>query len=202
MVSSAVPVRVLALLAQGFEEIELVTPLDILRRAGVEVRTLSLTGERVVVGAHGIGVAADLLWEDFAQERTAGSPGPECVLLPGGQPGTDHLRSDARVLELVRHTVARGRRVAAICAAPTVLAAAGVLGAHGYTCFPGVRYALLGAGCPNYREAAVVTDGLLTTSRGAGTASDLGFALASLLATPETAAKLKQQMLFEPRPLA
>ena len=112
--------RIAVLLAEGFEEIEALTVVDVLRRAGMEARMVSLDGWRVT-GSHGIAVQADALWS--ADVET----GYDMIVLPGGLPGAEHLRDDARVRRLVADMLADGRYVAAICAAPIALEAAGVL---------------------------------------------------------------------------
>jgi len=159
--------RVLVPLAEGFEEIEAVTIIDILRRAGMEVVVASLA-DGPVTGAHGIQVAADaplaaLVAEDF-----------DMVALPGGMPGAQHLKDDPRIAALVRRLHAAGRPVAAICAAPMVLAAAGVLQGRRATSYPGF---LADAGASTVVGDAVVVDRGVITSRGPGTALDFALAL-------------------------
>jgi 4-methyl-5(b-hydroxyethyl)-thiazole monophosphate biosynthesis len=122
--------KVLVPLADGFEEIEAVTIVDLLRRAGVEVRTASLAG-REVTGSHGITVMAD----SGLDEVEAGDY--DMIVLPGGMPGTTHLKSDSRVARLLRQFAESGRYTAAICAAPSVLAHAGLLEGRKATSFPG-----------------------------------------------------------------
>ena len=163
--------RALVPLAEGFEELEAVTVIDILRRAGIEVVVASLAGSPVT-GSHGIRIAADtplaaVVEQDF-----------DMIVLPGGMPGAGHLRNDARIAEFVRRLHARGQPVAAICAAPMVLAAAGILDGRRATSFPGfldeaARTAVVGD--------AVVVDGNVITSRGPGTALDFALALVEQL---------------------
>lgn len=163
--------RVLVPLAEGFEELEAVTIIDILRRAGVEVVVASL-GESPVTGAHGIRLAADtplaaLVEQDF-----------DMIALPGGMPGAEHLRKDARVADLARRLHAKGRPVAAICAAPMVLAAAGLLDGRRATSYPGFLKDALKTTVTN---EAVVVDGRVITSRGPGTALDFALQLVETL---------------------
>ena len=165
--------RVLVPLAEGFEEIEAVTVVDLLRRAGVEVRTAAL-GALSVTGSHGITVQADMALDaarafDF-----------DMIVLPGGMPGADHLKKDARVTALLRQFSAAGRYTAAICAAPSVLAHAGLLEGRAATSFPGFLDAGSAPGI-RLRQDAVVIDGKVVTSRGAGTAMDFGLALVEVL---------------------
>lgn len=159
-------------LVDGFEEIEAVAVIDILRRAGFEVRTVAVSAvSRAVRGSHGIVVEADLLWEELDQDAV------EQLVVPGGQPGTNHLLADGRVVALARRMVAAGRPVAAICAAPLVLSDAGVLEGRAATSHPSVKHKLGGA---LWKDEPVVVDGVVTTSQGVGTA--VAFALALVAA--------------------
>ena len=159
--------RVLVPLAPGFEELEAITIVDLLRRADVEVVTAAL-GSNPVVGSHDIAVRADRALDEVAGEEFA------MICLPGGLPGAQHLREDPRVLELLRRHAARRAYTAAICAAPSALAAAGVLAGRRATSFPGFLDASSGA---TLSESAVVVDGTVVTSRGPGTALDFALAL-------------------------
>jgi 4-methyl-5(b-hydroxyethyl)-thiazole monophosphate biosynthesis len=182
--------HVLVLLAEGFEEIEAVTVVDVLRRAGLTVTVASLAaGGGVVEGAHGIGLHADRALAQVDVERD----GIGALVLPGGMPGTRHLAADARVLELVRSFVARGRPVAAICAAPLVLARAGVLAGRQATSYPSVRGEL--AGAEVLGEPAVVTSDGVVTSQGVGTALAFALELVRQWHGRATAERLAEQML-------
>lgn len=176
-------VKALVLLATGFEEMEAVIVIDVLRRASVEVTTAAL-GELVVEGSHTIPVLADTKLDDL------GAATYDVVVLPGGQPGSQRLRDDARVQSLLRQQHAEGRMVAAICAAPSALEAAGLLHGRKATSFPGV--ALPSA---EYSEARVVVDGTLVTSRGPGTTFEFALTLVDLLVSASVAEKLRQGML-------
>jgi 4-methyl-5(b-hydroxyethyl)-thiazole monophosphate biosynthesis len=158
--------RVLCLLAAGFEEIETVAPVDLLRRAGAEVVLASLDGERLVAGRCGMTLQADaalaaVVGQDF-----------DLLLVPGG-PGVKGLRADGRPAQLARDHALRGRPVAAICAAPTVLADAGLLAGRRFTAHASVHAELPGV----LADERVVQDGNIITSRGAGTAVEFGLAL-------------------------
>lgn len=160
------PKRVLCLLAPGFEEIETITPIDLLRRAGAEVVIASVIGEKLVTGRCQMVVQTDAsLGEVMGQDF-------DLLLIPGG-PGVKALRADGRPAQLARDFVAAGKPVAAICAAPAVLGDAGLLAGKRFTAHfsvhPELPQALAGE--------RVVEDGLLITSRGAGTAVDFGLAL-------------------------
>jgi 4-methyl-5(b-hydroxyethyl)-thiazole monophosphate biosynthesis len=160
-------------LAEGFEEIEAVTVIDLLRRAGIEVRTATLAGPRVM-GSHGIVMEADIALD------AAEAADYDMIVLPGGMPGAEHLRQDARVIALLRRFAGEGRYTAAICAAPGVLAHAGLLDGRRATSFPGF---LNGASAPGIglSEEPVVVDGKVVTSRGPGTAIEFSLALIELL---------------------
>jgi len=166
--------RVLVPLADGFEEIEAITVVDLLRRAGIEVCTAGLTS-RMVTGSHAIRIEADTTLDGV------GDSAFDMIVLPGGMPGARNLRDDERVLELVRAQVRRGQFTAAICAAPSVLAAAGVLDGRTATSFPGFLDPGTTPGL-TLSHAPVVVDGRIVTSRSAGTALDFSLALIELLA--------------------
>jgi protein deglycase len=164
--------RVLVPLAEGFEELEAVTIIDILRRAGIEVVVASLASSPVT-GSHGIRLAADtplgaLVEQDF-----------DMVALPGGMPGAEHLKKDPRVAEILKRLHAKGRPIAAICAAPMVLASAGLLAGRRATSYPGF---LADAENSTIVGDAVVVDRGVITSRGPGTALDFALALVEELA--------------------
>lgn len=160
------PKRVLCLLAPGFEEIEAVTPIDLLRRAGAEVVVASVNGEQLVAGRCQVTVRADAPLADVISQDF------DLLLIPGG-PGVKVLRADGRPAQLARAFADAGKVVAAICAAPTVLGDAGLLAGKKFTAHFSVHAELPQA----LAGERVVEDGLLITSRGAGTAVDFGLAL-------------------------
>lgn len=163
--------RALVVFADGCEEIEAVTVIDILRRGGVETVSASLD-DTLVHGNHGIGIEADLDLDHALGQRF------DMLILPGGQPGASHLAADPRVQRLLQDHARDGRYLAAICAAPGVLAAAGLLKGKRATSFPGAIQDLSGI---EYLDAAVVQDGKVVTSRGPGTAMDFALELLALL---------------------
>jgi 4-methyl-5(b-hydroxyethyl)-thiazole monophosphate biosynthesis len=160
------PKRVLCLLAPGFEEIETIAPIDLLRRAGAEVVIASLNGEKLVTGRCAVTLQADAALAEVMKQDF------DLLLISGG-PGVKALRADGRAAQLAREFAAAGKPVTAICAAPTVLADAGLLAGKKFTAHFSV-HAELPAALAGER---VVEDGLLITSRGAGTAVDFGLAL-------------------------
>jgi protein deglycase len=184
---------VMLLLGDGFEEIEAITPIDILRRANLRVLTVAVGDSLAVRGSHGIVVMADALLESVISE----APPCELLLLPGG-PGVAALRQNPRVLELVRSqiagTSAGPAKLAAICAAPLVLADAGVLRDRQVTSFPGCE-AELRPQVGDYLDDRVVFDGPICTSRGAGTAEEFSLALVSWLRGADMAAQVRRSIV-------
>jgi len=158
--------RVLCLLAPGFEEIETITPVDLLRRADAEVVLASLSGSLLVVGRCGVAVQADVTLAEVAEQAF------DLLFIPGG-PGVKQLREDGRAAQLARAYASAGKPVTAICAAPTVLADAGLLTGRRFTAHFSVHAELPGV----LADERVVQDGRLITSRGAGTAVEFGLAL-------------------------
>jgi 4-methyl-5(b-hydroxyethyl)-thiazole monophosphate biosynthesis len=170
---------VLAILPEGFEEIEAVAPIDLLRRAGCQVTVAALGATAHVTGRCNITLHADSTLSVAADETY------DLIFLPGG-PGVLNLRGDTRVRELVQKQAAAGRWVAAICAAPTVLNDAGLLHGKRYTAHFSVAKEL-----PDIlKDERVVVDGKIVTSRGAGTALDLGLKLVELLFSAEKAREI------------
>jgi protein deglycase len=162
---------VLVPLAQGSEELEAVTVLNILRRAGIEAVSASLDGQPVR-GSRGTMLIPDTSLDE-ALKRSF-----DMVVLPGGQPGTNNLKADARIIKLVQRMSTEGRYVSAICAAPSVLATAGLLDGKRATSFPGSLDAFPQV---SRQPQAVVEDGKLITSRGPGTAMDFALTLVERL---------------------
>lgn len=172
-------------LADGFEEIEALATVDILRRAGISVTTVGVGGD-IIKGAHGIPVAADMNIEHF--ELNGDISG---VILPGGMPGVKNLDADERVRDAVSYCVARELFVCAICAAPSILGRMGVLMGKRATCFPGFEDELLEA---EVSPEKVVVDGRLITAKGAGCALDFGFAIVSQVQSEEEARDIAASM--------
>jgi 4-methyl-5(b-hydroxyethyl)-thiazole monophosphate biosynthesis len=189
--------KVLVLLAPGFEEVEAVTPIDYLRRSGVEVTAAALGGGRDVRGSHGIVLRADA---DLAALRAeAGGLSALCrtldaLLLPGGMPGASNLAASGDAGALIQAMAREGKIVAAICASPAlVLAPLGLLKGKRFTCYPGMEQGLEGI----WSEDPVVADGGLITSRGAGTAAAFAIALINRLQGEEAGTKTARAVLLE-----
>lgn len=168
--------RVLIPLAAGFEDLEAVTLVDLLRRAGLDVLTAGLA-PGLVQGARGLRVQPDVLLDDVLDQDF------HLVALPGGMPGAENLRRDARILAMLKRVAAAGQFTAAICAAPIALAEAGLLDGKRATSYPGFVDKMTIPGCA-YSTDAVVVDGTVVTSRGPGTAMDFALALIGLLCGP------------------
>ncbi len=175
-------------LAEGFEEVEALTPVDLLRRADVAVELVAVGDDLPVTGAHGITVRADLRLADadFADGSV--------FILPGGQPGTRNLCGNETLRGLIIRKCGEGCRIAAICAAPGVLGTWGLLQGKRAVCYPGVESQLEGA---SLEMLPVVTDGNITTSRGVGTAADFGLELVRLTAGAEKAEAISHGILHE-----
>lgn len=169
-------------LADGFEEIEALTVVDILRRADLNVCTVGV-GKRLPTGAHGISVHTDVLESDFDISTLS------CVVLPGGMPGTLNLQASTVVLDAVKYAVENTLPVAAICAAPSILGHGGYLNGRQATCYPGFENELTGA---ILSEKSVVTDGLFTTASGAGVSVDFALELVSRLTSSTTAKSIRE----------
>ncbi|ADE13242.1 DJ-1 family protein [Nitrosococcus halophilus Nc 4] len=171
-------INVLIPLAQGCEELEAITLIDLLRRAGIQVVTAGLD-EQVVTASRGTRLIPDTSLDKVVQQEF------DMVVLPGGQPGADNLNADPRIHALLKHTVERGKLTAAICAAPTVLAKAGLLDSKRATGYPGFLDKL-NLPTTTLEDQAVVVDGPVVTSKGPGTAMDFALTLIELLVGKET----------------
>lgn len=174
--------KVYAFLATGFEEVECLAVVDILRRAKIEVIMVSITGNTSVTGSHNITVAADALFEncDFSDA--------DMLFLPGGMPGTKYLAAHEALWDLIIRCNADKKYLAAICAAPSVFGGLNLLSGKHATCYPGFEDKCTDA---IIEKAGVVTDGHITTSRGLGFAIDLGLELVRILSGEELSANIK-----------
>lgn len=180
--------KILVLLAEGFEEIEAVTPIDVLRRAGLDVIVAGV-GQKTVAGNNGIKIEADILLEEYQGL-------PDAVFLPGGMRGATKLRASEKVADLLRRMNAEGKWVTAICASPAiVLAPTGILQGKQATCYPGFEKNFDAQ--IKFSEERVVTDGHVVTSRGPGTAMEMSIDLVEKLVSKEVAADIKQKLLMK-----
>jgi 4-methyl-5(b-hydroxyethyl)-thiazole monophosphate biosynthesis len=174
------------LLGTGFEETEAIAPLDLLRRAGVEVLTVGVTG-KIVYGSHNIGIEADITIDQM--DLTA----LDMIILPGGLGGVASIRGCQAAMEAVRFAYENDKYTAAICAGPTVLADLGIPNGKNATCYPGCEGQM---GSANMVEAAAVTDGKLITGTSAGCAVSFGLALIAVLKGQEEAEGIAKQIVI------
>ncbi len=171
-------------LAEGFEEVEALCPLDLLRRAGVKIMTVGVGG-KVIRGSHGIDVIADVTTYEAA-ELLKKNPA-DMVILPGGMPGTLNLQADETVNSFIDYALENKKYLAAICAAPLILGERGVLNGHEAICYPGFEDKLHGA---KISDKKVARDGLYITGKGMGVALEFGLELVKVLVSDEKADEL------------
>ena len=174
-------------MADGCEEIEGLTVVDVVRRAKMEIVMLSITGKKEVTSSHGVTFLADALAEETGYEDLDG------IVLPGGMPGTLNLKNHDGVRYVVKQYAKEGRYVGAICAAPTILKSLGVLEGRRATCYPGVEDEMEDV---VLTETAVVVDENIITSQGVGTAIDFGLKLIEILDGEEKAKEIADSIVF------
>lgn len=174
-------------LAEGFEEVEALTVVDLLRRAEVEIRMVSISGALQVAGSHGIQVQADVLFAD------ANIGEADALILPGGMPGTRNLQAYAPLIEAVKQANEAGKLLCAICAAPLVLGVNHLLEGKKASCYPGFEEELLGA---KVSMDPVSKDGNIITSRGLGTAIAFAGEILTALLDEQTATKIKESIIY------
>ena len=178
---------VYVLLGTGFEEMEAIAPIDLMRRAGIDVKTVGVTG-KTVYGSHGIGVEADILPEEMDLDAM------EMIVLPGGLGGVASARASKPALDALRYGWEQGRFVAAICAGPTVLADLGITDGRNATCYPGCEAQM---GSANIQPgAAAVRDGKIITGTSAGCAIPFALELIRALRGEEKAQAIAQQIVI------
>lgn len=173
--------------ADGCEEIEGLSVVDICRRADLEIVTISIMGRAEVTGSHQITFSTDTVFEDVDFKELDG------VILPGGMPGTIHLGEHEGVNSVIKEFAKEGKLVAAICAAPSVLGAAGILQGKTAVCHPGFEEKLTGA---NVKFENVAVDGNVITSRGMGTAFDFGLAIAGYFKEESAVEDVRLHMVY------
>lgn len=170
--------KVYEFLANGFEDIEALIPLDVLRRGGVEVKTVSITGSEFVESAHGVSIKADIMFDD------ADFDDADLLFLPGGMPGAANLNEHEGVRNAIMAQNAKGGMIAAICAAPMILGGLGLLNGKRATCYPGFEQYLTGA---EYTHELCTVDGNITTGEGPAAAFPFAYTLLAALTDKETA---------------
>lgn len=180
--------KIYGFIADGSEETELLAVVDVLMRGGQEVRLVSVTGSKHVVSAHNVRIETDF---EFSEVDCSDA---DVLFLPGGMPGTRNLAAHDGLCEALLKADRAGRRIAAICAAPSVLGGLGILKGRKATCYPGFEKELTGA---EYTRQGVVTDGHVTTARGLGYALDLGIELLRLLTDEEKALEIKASIQYD-----
>ena len=174
-------------MADGCEEIEGLTVVDLVRRAGIEIEMISVSGEKNVTGSHKIAFQTDVSKADADFASYDG------IVLPGGMPGTTHLMEDDTVNRVIKEFATSGKLVAAICAAPSVLGNAGLLEGKKATCYPGVEGKLTGA---DFVTDPVTKDGNIITSRGRGTAIEFAAEIVAYLLDESAAKSLKESVVY------
>lgn len=174
--------KVYAFLANGFEEVECLAVVDLLRRANIDVDMVSITNNKYVTGSHSITVQADVLFDD------ADFSDADMLFLPGGMPGTKYLATHEALNALIKDCYRQNKHLAAICAAPIVYGEMNLLSGKHATCYPGFEEKCMGA---VMEKTGVVTDGCITTARGLGFAIDLGLELIRILENDGLAAQVK-----------
>jgi len=181
--------RVNIYLAEGFEEIEAISVVDTLRRAEIDAKMISITGKKIVTGAHGIAVAADEIFENTDNMK------PDMIVLPGGMPGTRYLGEHKGLRKIIMDFAEKGRPIAAICAAPSILGNLGLLDNKEAVCYPGFEETLKGA---VIGKDIISQGGNFITSKGPGTAIYFALRLVELLKDKKTAEELREGMIVQP----
>ncbi len=179
--------RVCCFMAEGCEEVEALSVVDVLRRSGIETLLVSVSDKYEVVSSHNICIKTDILLEDLDFDTV------DMLFLPGGIPGTPNLRATKVLCDNIIKFNEQGKLLAAVCAAPSIFGELGILKGKKATCYPGYENMLDGAIVVWDR---VVTDGNITTSRGLGTSLELGFRLVEILKDKQTADSLKKKVQF------
>lgn len=184
-------------LANGFEEIEALATLDVLRRGGVDVKTVSVLYDKFVTGSHKMTVVADMTYGEFkAEVQLDGTDQSDVMIFPGGMPGTRNLAENGEIINFMRLHYAEGGAVAAICAAPGLVVSQlpSLQGKH-FTCFDGFEDAPVARG-GIYEQKPAVRDGNLITGRGAGCAVEFGLAILAHLKGEEAAAAVRHSLML------
>ena len=180
--------NVFSFFADGMEEVEAITPVDLLRRAGNPVTTVSIMGQTQIRGAHDILIEADVLFEkaDFSDG--------DLFILPGGGEGTQNLGQCEPLMKLLKKKYGEGKRVAAICAAPMLLARLGLLDGRKATIYPGMEAQL---GAAEWQDVPAVTDGMITTGHGPGAAVEFALELIRVVNGEAASEGMRKQVVFQ-----
>ena len=173
-------------IADGFEEVEALCPLDIIRRAGLEAVTVGI-GKKEIVGAHGITVKTDICSRQYGKGRDF-----DMIFLPGGMPGTLNLAKSKTVTEAIKNAAEKGRYIAAICAAPSILGDMGLLNGKEAICYPGFEKHLTGA---RISQNKVVLDGNILTAVGMGAALDMGLKIVEIFCSKEKSDEIRNAVM-------
>lgn len=180
--------KALIFLATGYEEVEMLTVVDMLRRAGIDIDMVSVTKDPEVTGSHNITIKADVLFEDADLDQA------QALILPGGIPGTPNLKAYTPLCEALKTFAKEGKLVAAVCAAPTVLSELGILKDKKATSYPSFEGKL---DCAEYLQQPYVVDGNVITSRGMGTCIEFAGAIIGALKDDETAKQVKDAIVYQ-----
>lgn len=178
---------VYAFLADGSEEVEALMVVDILKRAGIETKTVSINSQKEIKSSHDIIIKTDLLFEEVDFDKA------DMIFLPGGIPGTPNLAAHKGLMDKVLEFDKQGKKLATICAAPSILGELGLLNGKKATCFPGFEDKLIGA---DYTGEKVVTDGNITTAKGLGAALEMGLELVRVFINKEKADEIAAKIQY------
>lgn len=174
-------------LANGFEDVEALIPLDVLRRGGVDIKTVSITGTELVESSHGVKMVADLLFEEADLQDA------DLLMLPGGMPGATNLNDHDGVKQALVAQATAGKMISAICAAPLVLGGLGLLKGKRATCYPGFEQTLTGA---DYTAELCTVDGNIVTGEGPAAAFPYAYTLLAMLTNKDTSNQIAEGMRF------
>jgi len=180
--------KILLFLAPGFEEIEAISIIDVLRRAQLDVTSVSIAGDLSVTGAHGITVEADTLLPDITISEAG------MIILPGGMPGTKNLNVHEGLKTAIKKFAQDGKPIAAICAAPMILGQLGILDGKSATCYPGNEQFLTGA---KIQKMDIVRDGKIITGNGPGSAIKFALEIVSMLSGDDLAKEIASGMMIK-----
>lgn len=178
-------------LSTGYEEVEALTVVDILRRGGMEVQLVSTENKKIVTSSHNVNIVADILLEECDFESA------EALVLPGGLPGAYNLRDNACLNKVFNDFNNKGKRIAAICAAPLALAHYGVLQGKRVTIYPGMEDEIIKGGCCEATHDDVTVDGNIITGKGPALASKFAFTILSEMGEEDVKEKIEKGMLFK-----